>query len=90
MGFYRTCYSADSLQQLVSAIGQKTLPPLDRLGLIDDVFALVQAGHSPTVDALKLLQVSNSSVIRLSLICFPRLEGILYEHHLYLPSFRST
>ena len=56
VGFYRTCYSADSLKQLVSAIGEKTLPPLDRLGLIDDVFALVQAGHSSTVEALNLLE----------------------------------
>lgn len=56
MGFYRTCYSPELLQQLVSAIGEQTLPPLDRLGLLDDLFALVQAGHSSTVEALTLLE----------------------------------
>ena len=56
VGFYRTCYSAESLKQLVSAIGQRTLPALDRLGLLDDLFALVQAGRSSTVEALCLLE----------------------------------
>lgn len=56
VGFYRTCYSPELLKQLVAAIGQRTLPALDRLGLIDDLFALVQAGHSSTVEALSLLE----------------------------------
>ena len=56
MGFYRTCYSTECLQQLVSAIDHQTLPPLDRLGLVDDLFALVQAGQTSTVDALILLE----------------------------------
>jgi len=56
MGFYRTCYSPELLKQLVSAIGHGTLPALDRLGLIDDLFALVQAGQSSTVEALALLE----------------------------------
>ena len=38
------------------AVGQKSLPPLDRLGLIDDLFALAQAGHSSTVQVLELLE----------------------------------
>ena len=56
VGFYRTCYQPDLLKQLVSAIDHQTLPPLDRLGLLDDLFALVQAGHSSTVEALTLLE----------------------------------
>jgi len=40
----------------VIAVGQKSLPPLDRLGLIDDLFALAQAGHSSTVQVLELLE----------------------------------
>ena len=56
MGFYRTSYAPDLLKQLVIAIGQQTLPPLDRLGLVDDVFALVQAGQASTVDVLELLE----------------------------------
>lgn len=56
MGCYRTRYTAETLQKLVTAVKKQTLPPLDRLGLIDDMFALVQAGHSSTVDALTLLE----------------------------------
>lgn len=41
---------------MVSAIDHQTLPPLDRLGLLDDLFALVQAGHSSTVEVLTLLE----------------------------------
>lgn len=41
---------------MISAIDNQTLPPLDRLGLLDDVFALVQAGHYSTVDVLSLLE----------------------------------
>ena len=56
VGFCRTCYQLDLLKQLVSALDHQTLPPLDRLGLLDDLFALVQAGHSSTVEALTLLE----------------------------------
>ena len=44
------------MKELVSAIHHQTLPPLDRLGLLDDLFALVQAGHSSTVEVLTLLE----------------------------------
>ena len=56
VGFYRTCYEPELLKHLVSAIDHQTLPPLDRLGILDDLFALVQAGHSSTVEALTLLE----------------------------------
>ena len=48
MGYYRTRYPAAMLEQLVRAVRDGSLPPLDRLGLLDDCFALVQAGHTPT------------------------------------------
>ena len=54
--FYSTSYVPDLLKQLVTAIGQQTLPLLDRLGLVDDVFAFVQAGHASTVEVLELLE----------------------------------
>lgn len=41
VGFYRTCYPASMLEQFKPAIQDKSLPPLDRLGLLDDLFALV-------------------------------------------------
>lgn len=42
VGFYRTQYSPDLLARFYPAIKDKTLPPLDRLGLLDDLFALVR------------------------------------------------
>lgn len=55
IGYYRTQYPSQMLEQFVSAIKNKSLPPLDRLGLQDDLFALVQNGSSSTVDSLKLI-----------------------------------
>lgn len=56
IGFYRTQYPPEMLERLVPAVQDKSLPPLDRLGLLDDLFAMVQAGHTSTVEVLKLLQ----------------------------------
>lgn len=50
VGYYRTRYPASMLGQLVTAIRDGSLPPLDRLGLLDDCFALVQAGHTQTAE----------------------------------------
>lgn len=55
VGYYRTKYSQKMLTQLIPAIRDMSLPPLDRLGLVDDLFALVQAGHASTVQVLKLI-----------------------------------
>lgn len=43
-------YPSEVLEGFLPAIRNKTMPPLDRLGLLDDLFALVQAGQSPTTD----------------------------------------
>jgi len=56
VGFYRVLYSPDDLERLCSAIKTKTLSPLDRLNVLDDVFSLISAGKAPTVDGLRLLQ----------------------------------
>lgn len=56
IGFYRTKYTSDLLEKFIPAIQNKTLPPLDRLGLLDDLFAMVKAGHTSTVEVLKLLR----------------------------------
>lgn len=55
VGVYRVQYSNDHLAQFVEAIKNKTLPPLDRLGLQSDLFALVQAGRVPTIEAIKFM-----------------------------------
>ncbi|XP_050301023.1 puromycin-sensitive aminopeptidase [Anthonomus grandis grandis] len=56
IGFYRTKYPPEMLEKFVPAIKDKSLPPLDRLGLVDDLFAMVKAGHTNTVEVLKFLR----------------------------------
>lgn len=56
IGCYRTQYPSDMLEKLIPAIQDRSLPPLDRLGLLDDLFAMVQAGHTSTVEVFKLLK----------------------------------
>lgn len=41
IGYYRTQYPPELLERFLPAIRDKSLPPLDRLGLLDDLFALV-------------------------------------------------
>lgn len=55
VGYYRTRYSKEMLEKLMPAVESMQLPPLDRLGLIDDMFAMVQAGKASTVDVLRLV-----------------------------------
>lgn len=57
VGFYRVQYLPEMLQAFVKseAIQKQILPPLDRLGLLDDLFALIQAGTVPTIEVMKLL-----------------------------------
>jgi puromycin-sensitive aminopeptidase len=56
VGVYRVQYSGEMLSRLIPGIESKTLPPLDRLNVQDDLFALVQAGKTSTVEILKLLE----------------------------------
>lgn len=55
-GFFRTTYSDELLERLVEPVQNKTLSPVDRLGIIRDLFALSEAGIVPTTDALHFLQ----------------------------------
>lgn len=56
IGFYRTQYSSDMFDAILPGVSSKALPPRDRLGLQNDVFALARAGVLSTVDFLKLAQ----------------------------------
>lgn len=57
VGFYRTQYLPEMLETFVKqeVIQKRVLPPLDRLGLLDDLCALIQAGKVSTVELFKLL-----------------------------------
>jgi len=55
IGYYRVQYSKEMLDKLEPAITSGALPPLDRLGIFDDLSAMVQAGHTSTVQVLRML-----------------------------------
>lgn len=55
IGFYRTQYPPEMLHKFIFAINDLSLSPLDRLGLHDDLFALVQNGSNSTIESLKLI-----------------------------------
>lgn len=42
VGYYRTQYSKEMLDRFSKAMKDRTLPALDRLGLLHDLFALVR------------------------------------------------
>lgn len=56
IGLYRTAYPNEMSSRLRDAILDQTLPPLDRLGVQIDFYALCQAGKVSTVEWLKLLK----------------------------------
>lgn len=55
-GFYRVAYNATHLQRLGELINKGHLAPLDRLGVLTDLFEAAKAGHTDTVDALYFLK----------------------------------
>jgi len=58
-GFYRVQYSSEYYKNLSAAIVSKELPPIDRLGLQNDVCALAKSGELPTTLALNILRSYN-------------------------------
>ncbi len=54
-GFYRTIYSVEHIQRLGELVQNNQLAPLDRLGILSDLFEASKAGRFSTVDALQFL-----------------------------------
>lgn len=77
VGVYRVQYSADVLAQLLPAIENRSMPPLDRLGLQNDMFALVQAGRVSTTEILKLMNAfanEDDYTVNMSFVVCERLK----------------
>eukprot|EP00245_Coleochaete_scutata_P004190 TRINITY_DN1646_c0_g1_i1.p1 TRINITY_DN1646_c0_g1~~TRINITY_DN1646_c0_g1_i1.p1 ORF type:complete len:694 (+),score=142.25 TRINITY_DN1646_c0_g1_i1:286-2082(+) len=53
-GIYRVNYTEAMWQGLAQAVSSLALPPVDRLGILSDAFALAKAGLLPTSLALEL------------------------------------
>lgn len=54
-GLYRVKYPNSMIDALLPAVRSKTLPPLDRLNILSDIFALASSGRVSTVQALKVI-----------------------------------
>ncbi len=59
-GFYRVAYPEDLWDRLVSGIRDQQVPIIDRLGLLDDAFALARAGYWKTSSAMRMLEAYRS------------------------------
>ena len=55
-GFYRVSYGEDEWARLGEAIAAQELPPVDRLGLQNDAYALVKSGRLPATVFLSLAE----------------------------------
>jgi puromycin-sensitive aminopeptidase len=55
-GFYRTTYNATHLKHLGEQIKKGHLTPVDRIGILSDMFETAKAGESDTADALYFLE----------------------------------
>ncbi|XP_038635112.1 puromycin-sensitive aminopeptidase isoform X1 [Scyliorhinus canicula] len=56
VGFCRIQYSPTMLESLLPSIRNLALPPVDRLGLQNDLFSLARAGIIGTVEILKVME----------------------------------
>ncbi|XP_078080307.1 puromycin-sensitive aminopeptidase isoform X1 [Mustelus asterias] len=56
VGFCRIQYSPTMLESLLPSIRNLALPPVDRLGLQNDLFSLARAGIIGTVEVLKVME----------------------------------
>lgn len=54
-GFYRVNYPTEMLEKFIPSIETKSMPPLDRLNIQSDLFAMTQSGRLSTVYLLKYL-----------------------------------
>ena len=60
VGFFRVQYPENELQLLQEAIKSKSLPSVDRLNVLDDLFSLIAAGKAKTSEGLRLLSAYKS------------------------------
>ncbi|MBI4463376.1 MAG: M1 family metallopeptidase [Acidobacteria bacterium] len=59
-GFYRVAYSKNLWRKLAEAVQAGSLSTVDRLGMLDDAFALTRAGYLKTSTALQILRAYQS------------------------------
>ena len=91
-GFYRVNYSTEEWEELRVAVEQQQLPAIDRLGVQNDAYALVRAGHLPATQFLSLAESykkeMDSSVWSDLSTTLRGLENLLQDQAFY-PQFRG-
>ena len=81
-GFYHVCYNdADNLTRLGAMVAGQQLPPLDRWGLQNDLFALVKSGLVPMA---KLLDMAENFLGERAYLPLSSLDSHLFEAFLLL------
>jgi aminopeptidase N len=81
-GFYHVSYNdADNLNRLGAMVKRQQLPPVDRWGLQNDLFALVKAGRLPMAT---LLEMAENYYGELAFLPLASLDGHLFEAFLVL------
>ncbi|CAG7734170.1 unnamed protein product [Allacma fusca] len=55
-GYFRVGYAKNVMEKITSAIKLKEMRPMDRLIILQDMFAMAISGYSSVVDLLQLLQ----------------------------------
>ncbi len=81
-GFYHVCYNdADNLARLGAMVTSQHLPPVDRWGLQNDLFALVKAGHLPMT---LFLDMAENFLNEHAYLPLSSLDGHLYEAFMVL------
>jgi puromycin-sensitive aminopeptidase len=88
VGYYRVQYPSEYMERFVPDINSRKLNELDRLGLLDDLMAMVQAGRVSTTVPLKLIgsgfKSENSYVVwRCINGCFGKLRTILADQDFF-------
>lgn len=92
VGLYRCAYPDNVFYTIKKIVQDKILPPIDRLDILCDYFALCEAGKVKTTDLLELLSSfkgeDDRNVWRILESCFMRLDRLLCQTN-YHDKFQS-
>ncbi|MDR3642986.1 MAG: M1 family metallopeptidase [Candidatus Doudnabacteria bacterium] len=91
-GFFRTQYHPELLMRLAQPVRHKSLPPIDRLGIMRDLSALSEAGNISSVTALEFIgnyknETDYTVWVELS-SAMADLKNLLYSENCY-PQFEK-
>ncbi|XP_055532156.1 puromycin-sensitive aminopeptidase [Wyeomyia smithii] len=92
IGYFRTQYTTQMLDQFLPEISNNKMHALDRLGLLNDLFALVQAGRSSTAVALKVMDACRNEhdyTVWSSITNFLSKLQLLLENHSVEEQFKE-